>query len=192
MMKTKLLLCSLLTASILVSMGTAGASTINYVLTTTPGAPTPLTISFSLPSQPGSNLPCDFYHSCFSVTPVDFSVNGTPYTGGIVDFYDSSPGPDGGLVLQYADASILVNLGGAVLSPGVYQTLYSGTLSDPTLLSFSNLPLYGYSNFGPQIDENFILNASPNATPEPSSLLLLGSGLVGFAGMLRRKIGLRV
>jgi hypothetical protein len=76
-----------------------------------------------------------------------------------------------------------VNLGGAVLSPGVYQTLYTGTLSDPTLLNFSNLTLYGYGYFGPQVDEDFILNAS--ATPEPGSIVLLGSGLLALAGAMR-------
>jgi hypothetical protein len=36
---------------------------------------------------------------------------------------------------------------------------------------------------------NFGFSAAAAApTPEPSSLLLLGSGLVGFAGMLRRKL----
>jgi hypothetical protein len=32
---------------------------------------------------------------------------------------------------------------------------------------------------------------APAATPEPSSLLLLGSGLMGLVGVVRRKIGLR-
>jgi hypothetical protein len=54
---------------------------------------------------------------------------------------------------------------------------------------FSNLPLYGYGNFGPQIDENFILNANASATPEPNSLLLLATGLAGLAFIMRRKIG---
>jgi hypothetical protein len=34
-------------------------------------------------------------------------------------------------------------------------------------------------------------STSTGVTPEPSSLFLFGSGLVGFAGMLRRKIGAR-
>jgi hypothetical protein len=35
---------------------------------------------------------------------------------------------------------------------------------------------------------NFGWNTNVATTPEPSSLMLLGSGLVGFAGMLRRKL----
>jgi len=188
MKMNKLFFC-FVAAFLVLTTGSATASTIYYTLTSTPGSATPVTISFDLSSQPGSNLPCGFYHGCFTVSDVSFTVNGTAYSGGSVDFYDSSGGPDGGLVIQYSGGGLLVNLGGAVLSPGDYQTLYTGTLSDPTLVYFSNLPLYGYGNFGPQIDENFILNANASATPEPNSLLLLATGLAGLAFIMRRKIG---
>ena len=55
---------------------------------------------------------------------------------------------------------------------------------------------YGYPSgypgpFGayPEMYEYVTFDAQVNDAPEPSSLLLFGSGLVGLAGMLRRKLG---
>ena len=46
------------------------------------------------------------------------------------------------------------------------------------------------TTYAPETEDKFSGNLVLFATPEPSSLVLIGSGALGLAGILRRKINL--
>ncbi len=56
----------------------------------------------------------------------------------------------------------------------------------------SNIGVFGFSTLNDQafVASNFVTSAEPEiaATPEPSSLALLGTGVLGVAGVIRRRL----
>ncbi len=123
-------------------------------------------ITFTVPQQPVP-VTCTYASDCFGVDPTNLTVNGSPVSGGVVNFY--TPAQSGGLTILDG-TTLLVNNGG----PGNLE-LFSGSLSAPTLNTYSNLSLLAYSFGSPTYDEAFLLNATSSsaATPEPAEILLL-------------------
>jgi hypothetical protein len=65
-------------------------------------------------------------------------------------------------------------------NPVQYTFAITGTGTDTLLFEGYNGPSWYY------LSDISVTASSPAATPEPSSFLLLGTGLLGIAGMLRR------
>lgn len=115
-------------------------------------------ITLSLPASP---TPASFTATSFELTSVPLVVDGDSVTENI-DFFTSGAGGGAGGAGARVDGS----------------QLFTGSTSSPTFLT-GTFPLGGFNLT--------ISNPNPSAVPEPSSLVLLGTGLLGAVGVLKRK-----
>src|ERR1035438_7409548 len=169
--------------------GTNDAWTINFGFT--------VSDSFTLGAGGVSSFHFVYWDASASdlLTTADLQLGTTSFGGGAttVAFSSTFLGTNQyGYNLYQADASGLSIpwAGGAG-----YATL--GNACSTSGCSVSN-PIYWDENSGPSTayentlgsipSEAFTITNGPSTTPEPSSIMLFGSGILGLAGVMRRKL----
>ena len=140
-----------------------------------PAGNTPLTVDWSIGTSPFEN---QLGSGIGAISATLLCSSGQPFNGGICG--------DG---LGYDVYSATVNTGTIGLTSGTYWLTLTGATDNQGGLDgwdINSGPSTAYhSRLGQVPSEWFTINGS---TPEPSSIMLFGSGILGLAGVLRRKL----
>ena len=168
--------------ALLLSSFLAHADTLQYTFAPVYGNEPTHTFSFQLPSDPTApSLVVYAPDDVFAVENVSATADGVPGTFYAVFNFTQT---GGGFVLAGSPYGNEPTFSYSLLSGG---PLYTGDPSAPTLLPGSfELQELG-APYGGDPGLLTVTDLTTATTPEPSSFLLLGTGLLGVAGMVRRR-----
>ena len=131
-----------------------------------------------------------FANTTFVTYDPNTNTNGSP--AGTTAYFTTIAGNlvgDTGSISVLADDYLTVKLNGLTLgsTPTQYDTLSVFNIPTVDFLATGNILEFDVTNTGGPTGFDFTGTAGNAATPEPSSLVLLGSGLMSAAGMVIRK-----
>jgi hypothetical protein len=108
-------------------------------------------------------------------------VSGDTYSGSFWAYDGGANGDPNAYLSLLIDNNALVTLGDTIGSWTQYTFTFTGTGSDTLTLAAQTNPSEWF------VDDVSVTGQATSVTPEPSSLLLLATGLAGLAGAMRRK-----
>ena len=101
------------------------------------------------------------------------------------DLIGSGRGIDSQTTVTFGSYSHTFDLSSGDVTDGIVVNELVTVTGGPTQLSFVNDG--ANNNVGALLDD-VVISSPTSVTPEPSSLLLFGTGMIGLAGMVRRRV----
>jgi hypothetical protein len=164
------------------TLGTGDFITFSNFVTTLPGSTSVTTVALGTAAGIPGSAGFIFAPSGGTSTPYTISYTATCNASCLINGASDSTGenPSGGSLYSFVAGG---NSSGTV--SGNFNTSFAGVSSAGNSGSY----LSGGANQGITLDVNFVAAGTPATTPEPTSLILFGSGFlaVGLAARARRK-----